>query len=110
MRKGSSASGRFSLPPESFRRGGMKNMFSLAGKVALVTGASRGIGRATAEALAGQGAHVVVNYVRGEQEAHAVTREIESKGGKAEPLGFDVADTKSTEEAIAALAKRLGRL
>jgi 3-oxoacyl-[acyl-carrier protein] reductase len=85
-------------------------MFDLTGKVALVTGGSRGIGRATAEVLAKQGAHVVVNYVRGEEEARRVVREIEERGGKAEALGFDVSDMQATEEAIVALAKRLGRL
>lgn len=85
-------------------------MFDLTGKVALVTGGSRGIGRATSLALAKQGAHVVVNYVRGAEEAQRVVREIEEAGGKAEALGFDVANMQATEEAIAALAKRLGRL
>jgi 3-oxoacyl-[acyl-carrier protein] reductase len=85
-------------------------MFDLTGKVALVTGGSRGIGRATSLALAKQGAHVVVNYVRGEEEARRVVREIEEAGGKAEALGFDVANMQATEEAIAAVAKRLGRL
>lgn len=85
-------------------------MFDLTGKVALVTGGSRGIGRATAIALAKQGAHVVVNYVKGEEEARRVVGEIEAAGGKAEALGFDVANMQATEDAITALAKRLGRL
>ena len=85
-------------------------MFDLTGKVALVTGGSRGIGRATAIALAKQGAHVVVNYVKGEEEARRVVSEIEAAGGKAEALGFDVANMQATEDAITALAKRLGRL
>lgn len=85
-------------------------MFDLTGKVALVTGGSRGIGRATAMMLAKQGAYVVVNYVRGEEEARRVVREIEESGGKAEALAFDVANMQATEEAIVALAKRLGRL
>jgi 3-oxoacyl-[acyl-carrier protein] reductase len=85
-------------------------MFDLTGKIALVTGGSRGIGRATSIALAKQGAHVVVNYVRGEEEARRVVREIEEAGGKAEALAFDVANMQATEEAIVALAKRLGRL
>jgi 3-oxoacyl-[acyl-carrier protein] reductase len=85
-------------------------MFDLSGKVALVTGGSRGLGRSAAEALSAQGAHVIVNYVRGEAEARAVVEAIAARGGKAEALGFDVADMKSTEAAIADAAKRLGRL
>jgi 3-oxoacyl-[acyl-carrier protein] reductase len=85
-------------------------MFDLSGKVAIVTGGSRGIGRAAAEALAGQGASVVITYVRGEDEAQRVVDGIVSRGGKAEKVGFDVADMKAAEDAIAAVAKRHGRL
>ena len=85
-------------------------MFDLTGKVAIVTGGSRGIGRSVSEALAAQGAHVVLTYVRGEEEAKKAVEAIASRGGKAEAIGFDVADMKATEEAIAAVAKRLGRL
>lgn len=85
-------------------------MFDLSGKVAIVTGGSRGIGRAASEALAAQGAHVIVNYVRGEAEARAVVDAITARGGKAEALGFDVSNMQATEAAIADAAKRLGRL
>ena len=85
-------------------------MFRLDGKVALVTGGSRGIGRACAEALAAHGATVVVNYVKGEAAAKSVAEGIAAKGGKAEIQGFDVADTKATEDAIDAVVKRHGRL
>ncbi|AUX32668.1 MULTISPECIES: 3-oxoacyl-ACP reductase FabG [Sorangium] len=85
-------------------------MFDLTGKVAIVTGGSRGIGRAASEALAAQGAHVIVNYVRGEAEARALVEAITARGGKAEALGFDVANLQATEAAIADAAKRLGRL
>jgi 3-oxoacyl-[acyl-carrier protein] reductase len=85
-------------------------MFGLSGKVAIVTGGSRGIGRSAAEALAAQGAHVVLTYVKGEQEARAAQRGIEERGGKADILAFDVADMKAAEDAIAGAAKRLGRL
>jgi 3-oxoacyl-[acyl-carrier protein] reductase len=86
-------------------------MFDLSGKVAIVTGGSRGIGRSVAEALAAQGAHVVLTYVKGEEEARKAVEAIAGAGrGKAEALQLDVADMKATEEAIAAAAKRLGRL
>jgi 3-oxoacyl-[acyl-carrier protein] reductase len=85
-------------------------MFKLDGKVALVTGGSRGIGRATAEALAEHGAHVVVNYVKGEAAAREVADSITKNGGKAEILGFDVADPKACESAIEDLVKRHGKL
>jgi 3-oxoacyl-[acyl-carrier protein] reductase len=85
-------------------------MFRLDGKVALVTGGSRGIGRACAEALAEQGATVIVNYVRGEAAAREVAEGITAKGGKADVVGFDVADTKATETAIDALIKQNGKL
>jgi 3-oxoacyl-[acyl-carrier protein] reductase len=85
-------------------------MFRLDGKVALVTGGSRGIGRAIAEALAEQGATVIVNFVRGEAQAKEVAAAITDKGGKAEILGFDVASPEACEEAITAAAKRHGRL
>ncbi len=85
-------------------------MFSLCGKVAIVTGGSRGIGRAVAEVLATQGARVVVTYIKGEAEARKVADGIALRGGNAEVLGFDVADMKASEAAIADAAKRLGRL
>jgi 3-oxoacyl-[acyl-carrier protein] reductase len=85
-------------------------MFRLDDKVALVTGASRGIGRAIAEALAEQGANVIVNFVRGESQAQEVASGICRRGGKAEILGFDVADGAACEEAIVGAVKRHGRL
>lgn len=85
-------------------------MFDLSGKVAIVTGGSRGLGRSAAEALAARGAHVVITYVKGAEEAARVVAAIVERGGKAEAIGFDVADMKAAEEAIATTAKRLGRL
>ncbi|HLK35679.1 MAG TPA: 3-oxoacyl-ACP reductase family protein [Polyangiaceae bacterium] len=85
-------------------------MFRIDGKIALVTGGSRGIGRACCEALAAQGATVVVNYVKGEASAREVADGIVSKGGKAEVSGFDVADSNAVEEAFAAVVKQHGRV
>jgi 3-oxoacyl-[acyl-carrier protein] reductase len=85
-------------------------MFDLTGKVAIVTGGSRGIGRAAAEALARQGASVVIGYVGNEAKAREAADAIAQAGGKAEIAQFDVANAEATEKAIGELAKRLGRL
>ena len=58
-------------------------MGSLSNKTALVTGASRGIGRATAQTLAGAGAHVIIHYGRGATEADALAADIRAAGGRA---------------------------
>jgi 3-oxoacyl-[acyl-carrier protein] reductase len=65
-------------------------MTNLTGKTALVTGASRGIGRASALALARQGAEVLVHYSSGEKEAEAVVAEIRAAGGKAQKVSADL--------------------
>ncbi len=85
-------------------------MFDLSGKVAIVTGGSRGIGRAAAEALAGQGARVVVGYATQEAAASEVVAGILAKGGTAESLHLNVSDAAGAESAITETAKRLGRL
>jgi 3-oxoacyl-[acyl-carrier protein] reductase len=85
-------------------------MFRLDGKIALVTGGSRGIGRACCEALAEQGATVVVNYVKGEESARAVAEAIVARGGKADLSGFDVADSAAIDAAVDAIVKRHGRV
>lgn len=85
-------------------------MFDLAGKVAVVTGGSRGIGRAASLALAAVGAHVLVNYRSSEEAARETLERIESAGGSGEILGFDVADPESVDGAIKDAAKRHGRI
>jgi 3-oxoacyl-[acyl-carrier protein] reductase len=65
-------------------------MASLANKTALVTGASRGIGRATASALAQAGAHVLVHYGRSAQDAESLVADIRSKGGCADAIRADL--------------------
>src|SRR5258708_11017524 len=65
-------------------------MTTLFNKTALVTGASRGIGRATALALAATGAHVLVHYGRSTQEAESLVSEIQTKGGSANAISADL--------------------
>ncbi len=85
-------------------------MFRLNGRIALVTGGSRGIGRACCEALAEQGATVVVNYVKGEQAARDVVAAITAKGGKADIAGFDVADSNAVAAGVEEIVKRHGKV
>jgi 3-oxoacyl-[acyl-carrier protein] reductase len=80
----------------------------LSGKVALVTGASRGIGRATALALAEQGAQVLVHFGRGADEAEAVVNEIRSHGGKAEAVGADLSAADGPHRLAAQVRRMVG--
>src|SRR3954453_24072326 len=86
-------------------------MANLANKSALVTGASRGMGRATALALAATGARVIVHYGRNADEAKAVVDQIRAAGGRADAVAADLA-TPSGPHALAAQVRDLigGRL
>jgi 3-oxoacyl-[acyl-carrier protein] reductase len=82
----------------------------LAGKVALVTGASRNIGRAIALALAAAGAAVAVNARTAREDAEKVAQEIRGSGGKAEAYLADIVDAKAVNAMVEAVVKRFGRL
>jgi 3-oxoacyl-[acyl-carrier protein] reductase len=85
-----------------------RKMSNLKGKVALVTGASKGIGAAIARELAAHGAAVAVNYSSSQAEAEKVVGEIKAAGGKAIPVKANVADPKSIEPLIETVARELG--
>jgi len=76
---------------------------TLQGKTALVTGASRGIGRATALALAGAGTRVVIHYGKSAQEAESLVSEIQAKGGRANAISADL----GVPDGAAVLAKHV---
>jgi 3-oxoacyl-[acyl-carrier protein] reductase len=78
-------------------------MANLTNKTALVTGASRGIGRATALALAETGAHILAHFGRSAQEAESLVSEIQTKGGSAKAISEDLA----TPDGAALLAKQV---
>ena len=73
---------------------------SLADRVALVTGGSRGIGRAVAELLARAGARVAANYARGEEAANSLVRDVRARGGEAMALAGDVSDTRVARQLV----------
>lgn len=82
----------------------------LAGKVAMVTGASRGIGAAIAKRLAQAGAAVVITYAGDQSKAGEVLRAIESSGGRAVAIRADSADADAVKQAVAETVRTLGRL
>ncbi len=82
----------------------------LQDKVALITGASRGIGRAIAEKLSDLGANIVVNYARDEEAAHEVAAKITAKGLKALPFQANVGDPAAIESLVKAALAEFGRI
>jgi 3-oxoacyl-[acyl-carrier protein] reductase len=85
-------------------------MGKLDGKVALITGSGRNIGRATALKLAGEGAHIVVNARANEAEAEAVAREVRERGVKALAVLGDVADKAQVDAIVARAFAEFGRV
>ena len=85
------------------------NLFDLSGKIALVTGASRGIGEAIAKLLAEQGAHVIVSS-RKLDGCQAVADQITADGGSAEALACHVGSMEQIEEAFATIGSKFGKL
>ena len=86
------------------------NTGELAGKVALVTGASRNIGRSIALSLAAGGAAVAVNARTSKEDADKVVQEIRAAGGQAEAYLADIVDPKAVSTMVEGVAKRFGRL
>jgi NAD(P)-dependent dehydrogenase (short-subunit alcohol dehydrogenase family) len=83
-------------------------MSDLANKTALVTGASRGIGRATAHALAAAGAHVIVHYGSASKEAESLVAEIRAAGGRADAVGADLGAADGAHKLAAEVRKLVG--
>ena len=88
----------------------MSTTRTLDGQIALVTGASRGIGRAVALALAEAGAEVVVNYSSSPDAADAVVAEIKDSGGQAYALQANVAEEEAVNSLVKTVIERSGRI
>jgi NAD(P)-dependent dehydrogenase (short-subunit alcohol dehydrogenase family) len=83
-------------------------MSDLVSRTALVTGASRGIGRATARALAAAGARVIVHYGSAAREAESLVAEIRAAGGQADAVGADLGAVDGAHKLVAAVRKLVG--
>ena len=87
-----------------------ENLQQLREQVAIVTGASRGIGRAVAIALATEGAKVAVNYARSSEAAQQVVKEITEAGGEAIAIGADVSKTEEVDSLVKQTLEKFGRV
>ncbi len=82
----------------------------LTGKVAFVTGGSRGIGAAIARRLAAEGASVVITYAKAADAANTIVKDIEKEGGKALAIEANATDTKAVQQAVESTVAKFGRL
>jgi NAD(P)-dependent dehydrogenase (short-subunit alcohol dehydrogenase family) len=90
------------------KNGKKREMTNLAKKTALVTGASRGIGRATALAFANAGAHVLVHYGKSQKDADTLVEGIRTNGGKADAIGADLVAPEAASELASKVRNLVG--